>query len=309
MKLTGNVLITGSGFLARGIVRRATLENWDCEITILSRDVTKHHHMQIEFPKCRYIVGDICDLNGLSKAFVGHDLVIHAAAMKHIPEGELNVRETMRVNVTGSDNVARAAIEARVSKVIGISTDKVCHAVNVYGASKFLMERLFQEYDRMNLTHFSLCRYGNVLSSTGSVLNVWAEMLKRDGYVTATDPDMSRFWLTVNDAVDLILKSLDEPHGTITIPKCKSLDMRTFAHYTMPDAEFRYTGLRPGEKRYEELLTKEEASRTISTHRHFRLYPVTQKDFVKTVRTEFENGYTSDNCLKLTAGELAEMLK
>ena len=312
--LQGNIIITGgAGFLARAIVRRAIKENWDCAFTILSRDTVKHHAMRVEFPKCRYIIGDICDLNGLSKAFAGHDIVIHAAAQKHIPEGERDVRETIRVNVEGSENVCKAAIAAQIDKVIGISTDKVCHPVNVYGASKMMMERLFQEYDRMGLTQFRLVRYGNVLSSTGSVLTVWQKMLERDGFVSATSPHMSRFWMTVEQAIDAILLSLSEPHGTITVPKVKALDMATFAQYTMPDARFEYSGLRPGEKLHEELITIEERDYTSIDRSHFRLWPIGNKTsdvLQRNITTGlYQNGYRSDNCEQLTREELKEMLK
>ena len=307
MTLQGNIIITGgAGFLGRAIVRRAIKENWDCAFTILSRDTVKHHAMQVEFPRCRYIIGDICDLNGLSKAFAGHNIVIHAAAQKHIPEGERDVRETIRVNVEGSENVCKAAIASQIDKVIGISTDKVCHPVNVYGASKMMMERLFQEYDRMGLTQFHLVRYGNVLSSTGSVLTVWQKMLERDGFVSATSPHMSRIWMTVEQAVDAILLSLSEPHGTITIPKVKALDMATFAQYTMPDARFEYSDLRPGEKRYEELLTKEESPFAYNYSDYFGLNSSIANQPLSIMNT---GEYNSENCKQLTQEELREMLK
>ena len=314
MSLQGNIIVTGgAGFLGRAIVRRAINESWDCAFTILSRDTVKHHTMQVEFPNCRYLIGDIFDLSGLSKAFAGHDIVIHAAAQKHIPEGERDVREMIRVNVEGSINVARAAIMAQVDKVIGISTDKACHPVNVYGASKMMMERLFQEYDRMGLTEFRLVRYGNVLSSTGSVLTVWQKMLERDGFVTATSPYMSRFWMTVEQAVDAILLSLSEPHGTVTIPKVKALDMATFAKYTMPEARFEYIGLRPGEKLHEELLTIEERDYTSVDRNHFRLWPIGNKTndvLQRNITTRlYQDGYRSDNCEQFTRDELLEMLK
>lgn len=317
--LKGKILITGgAGFLGRAIVRRAISQGWDCSFTILSRDPEKHHKMQVEFPKCRYLVGDVCDLDGLSKAFAGHDVVIHAGAQKHIPDGERNVRETYRVNAQGSDNVARAAIIAQVDKVIGISTDKVCHPVNVYGMTKAIMERLFQEYDQMGLTEFHLVRYGNVLSSTGSVLTVWKNRLERDGFVTATDPDMTRFWMSIDQAVDTVLLALSEPHGTVTIPKCKALDMRTFAQYTMPEGtEFKYGGLRLGEKRHEELTTNEEAPFAIdcktldgSEIEFLTLYSQNRlsQSMIDNLNYSEAHGYRSDNCEQLTREELQEML-
>lgn len=316
MTLKGRIIITGgAGFLGRNIVSRAISEKWNCDFSILSRDPIKHHKMQQDFPKCRYIVGDICDLNGLSKAFTGHDIVIHAGAFKHIPDGERNVRETIRVNVEGSDNVARAAIMAQVNQVIGISTDKVCHPVNVYGATKMMMERLFQEYDRIGLTRFHLVRYGNVLASTGSVLTVWKKMLERDGFVTATSPDMTRFWMGIEQAVDAVLLSIGDAHGTVTIPKCKALDMGTFAKYTMPEgAEFRYTGLRPGEKKYEKLITEQESPFANEYDSYFRLYssvmPYNDPHGQETHSNRLtDDSYQSDNCEQLTRDELLEMLK
>jgi UDP-N-acetylglucosamine 4,6-dehydratase len=307
MTLKGNIILTGgAGFLGRAIVRRALTEKWDCAFSVLSRDPEKHHKMQREFPSVRYVVGDVCDLNGLTKAFVGHDIVVHAAAQKHISDGETNAEETMRVNYLGSVNVAHAALGAQIDKVVGISTDKACHPVNVYGLSKLAMERIFQEYDRKGLTQFHQTRYGNILQSTGSVLTIWKQMLERDGYVTATDPDMTRFWMTVEQAVDAVIASLDEPHGTITIPECKALDMRTFAEWTMPGVEFRYNGLRPGEKRYEELVTKEESQflEIAESDYYFRLHPVSGK-----AKGVLMTGYRSDNCERLARDELLEMLK
>ena len=307
--LTGNILITGSGFLAGAIVKRAVDEKWNCKITIYSRDPIKHHKMQVQYPQCKYIVGDICDLNGLSKAFIGHDIVFHTAALKHIPECEANPEETMRVNYGGTCNIARAALEAKVDKVVLISTDKAAHPINIYGVSKLAAERLFQKYSSYGLTNYHTVRYGNILGSTGSVLTVWRKMLERDGFVTATLPNMSRFWMTVEQAVDAILLSLSEPHSTITIPKVKALDMATFAEYTMPDVKFEYSGLRPGEKLHEELLTSEEMSSADNYPvGHIRLYSSLPSFSFGSYWT-FKDGYRSDNCEQLTRDELLEMLK
>lgn len=296
----------GAGTLGTAFIRRALLEGWRSKLTVYSRDPVKHQKQKREWGAVTYVVGDICDYDSLVKTMAGQDIVIHAGAMKHIPECEANPVETMRVNYEGSLNVAKAASEARVLKVVGVSTDKACHPINIYGASKMAMERIFQGYAKLDdRVGYQSVRYGNVLGSTGSVLKVWREMLDRDGYVTATDPDMTRFWLTVDDAVDLILKSLDEPSGTITIPKCKALDMRTFAEYTMPSGtEFKYTGLRPGEKRYEELITKEESYFSEDIGDVFRLHQSTSKP-IDTI--DFK--YTSNNCQRLTQSELLEMLK
>lgn len=309
--LSGNVLITGSGFLATAIVKRSVIDKWDCQITIYSRDPVKHHKIQSLYPQCKYIVGDVCDLNSLSKSFVGQDIVVHTAALKHIPECESNPEETMRVNYGGTRNVARAALEARVKKVVNISTDKSAHPINIYGISKLAGERLLQKYDSYGLTEYFQTRYGNILQSTGSVLTVWKQMLERDGFVTATDPHMSRFWMSIDQAVDCVLASLNNLHGTITIPKCKALDMRTFARYTIPGVNFLYNGLRPGEKRYEELITREESPfvNLININPmgdYFTLYPIVGNTPPESMKT---GEYRSDNCEQLTKEELEEMLK
>lgn len=258
--IEGNVLITGgSGSLGNAIVRRATAENWPCTITVFSRDPVKQLRMKRDYPHLRYVLGDVRDYDGVYRAIIGHDVVIHAGAMKHIPEGEINALECLDVNINGSINVASAALQAGVKKVIGISTDKVAYPVNCYGITKKALEYTFWEYNRFETTSYHLCRYGNVLGTTGSVVKVWRELLARDGYVTATSPDMSRFWMTVDQAVDIVLLALNESPGTVVIPLVPALDMRRFAEYTMPEGTvFRYSGLRPGEKLHERLLTEQE---------------------------------------------------
>lgn len=261
MGLAGNVFVTGgAGFLARALYKRARVEGWPCRFTCFSRDDHKHAALVRDFPEVTCVRGDVAgDGDMLAAAMAGHQLVIHAAAAKHVDISEFNVWDTKLVNVDGSQAVAWAAIKARVGRVIGISTDKVCHPVNTYGLTKGLMEKLFIEANRLSdETAFVLTRYGNVLGSTGSVLTVWKAMLAKDGFVTATDPDMTRFWLTGDQAVNLILIAAEAPAGTITIPRAPALAMRDMRAWFLPEAEFRYQGLRPGEKRYEEMLTSEE---------------------------------------------------
>lgn len=262
MGLQGNVFVTGgAGFLARALYRRARAEGWPCRFTAFSRDDHKHAALRRDFPEVACVRGDVAgDLELLAAAMAGHQTVIHAAAAKHVDLSEFNVWDTSRTNEDGSKAVAWAAVRARVGRVIAISTDKVCHAVNTYGMTKAMMERLLIEANHFSEeTTFALARYGNVLGSTGSVLTVWKAMLAKDGFVTATDPDMTRFWLTADQAVNLILIAAGAPAGTITIPRAPALAMSDMRAWFLPEAEFRYGGLRPGEKRYEELLTREEA--------------------------------------------------
>lgn len=316
-QLKGNILITGgAGYLGRAIVRRAMRKNWDCAFTILSRDTMKHHHQQqdlLEFktnrPFVRWIVGDICDYDGLSKSIAGHDVVIHAGALKHIPECESNPEETMRVNYEGSLNVASACIRHGVKQCIGISTDKACHPINIYGASKLAMERVFQKYNGYGVTAFHLCRYGNVLSSTGSFLTDWKRKLAQNpNRIETTSADMSRFWLSVEQAVDVILLALSEPAGTITIPKLPAASMDAIESWYIPEGtEIVHTGLRLGEKRHEELLTLEEADFWEGKHNYMRLHPVT--GYAMVPPGSGRGCYSSDTAPQLTREQFEELLK
>ena len=305
--MEGKILITGgAGTLGHAIVRHAKEKSWDARFTILSRDPLKLQSMQHEHPGCDYVLGDVCDLYATHKAMKGQDVVIHAAAQKHIPEGERHAESTTRINVIGSRNVAMAARLNNVSHVVGISTDKACYPVNTYGATKMLMERIFQEKNSSRSTSFHLVRYGNVLGSNGSVLEVWRDMIHNDGYITATHPDMTRFWLTENDAVDLVADSVVCDGGTILIPKLGALFMSEMAHYLYPDVEIKYSGLRPGEKMHERLLTEEESYFVTDIGNNILLRPMSGD------RNEFqiESGYTSDDpAFWITKDKLLGMLR
>jgi UDP-N-acetylglucosamine 4,6-dehydratase len=210
------------------------------------------------------------------------------------------------VNLQGSINVAEACLQNMVKKVVAISTDKVVHPVNTYGATKYLMEKVFQEYAVMqDTTSYNLVRYGNVLGSTGSVIQVWREMEKA-GKVYATDPDMSRFWLTVDNAVDIILMALEDPiqSGTVVIPMCKSTTMKSLAEYTL-NSEPEYTGIRPGEKRYEELLGAEESlyAQKSKVDDWIFLHPTTVPTSI-----EKEWWYDSEDCPQFTQEEIRNMI-
>lgn len=278
--LPHNVFITGgAGTLGKAIIARSKAMGWNAKFTVFSRDAHKHDKLNRIFPDVRCIIGDVRDTERLADLMVGHDLVIHAAAIKHIPQAEQNVGETISINVQGSISVALAAIEAGVEQVVGISTDKVCGAANTYGSTKYLMEKFFQSID--GDTMFNLVRYGNVIGSVGSVVEVWRDMYKRDGIVKATDPDMTRFWITPDQAVTLILKSLDQPNRTILIPWLPATTMKQLAEYVLPEeAIIEYTGLRPGEKRHEEMLTQEEGWYAEEAEQNYiRLWPTTMKPF------------------------------
>ncbi len=304
--LTGRILLTGgTGTLGRAFLKQAA--TWDCQVTVFSRDPMKQAAARKEFPNVRFVLGDVRDYNAMLLAMTGHDIVIHAAAQKHIPFGEANAAETHEINVNGSYKMAMAAIQAGVDKVVAISTDKVCYPVNVYGASKFLMERLILEAGQNSLhTTFHLCRYGNVMSSTGSVLEVWERQVEAGVTITVTDREMTRFWMTPRQAVDLVVRALDYEPNCILIPKIPALTMEQLAFYTYPSQHIEEIGLRPGEKRHERLVTREETRQmvveAIGGDQVYVLLPGIQRDHEGT-------GYTSDIAPELTRPEFMEMLR
>lgn len=300
----------GAGTLGRAIIRRSIEDGEKNLFTVYSRDPLKQHKLKKEFPDVTAVVGDILDFESLKMAMAGHDVVIHAAAMKHIPEAELYPTTCFDINVIGSLNVVRAAIEVGVKKVVGVSTDKVCHPVNAYGATKFMMERLFQEHALSEYgegTDFLLVRYGNVLASNGSVVQVWEQMLKDDGKITATDPDMTRFWLTQDDAAEIIKDALAHGNsGEIVIPNLSSLSMSRMKEYLYPDAEIEYVGMRPGEKRHECLITEEEC--------HFVYIPaypnyyILVPNVIGPFAVQSAKPFTSDDAKEITQERLLQML-
>lgn len=259
--LAGHVLITGgAGSLGTAIVERAKRDGWDCSFTIYSRDESKQAVLRERHPDLNYRLGDVRDAATLTRAMRGVDLVVHAAAYKRVPEAELESIACAQANVEGSIGVIDAALDARVPQVIGISTDKACHPINAYGQSKALMERLFQSQAMaQNRTTFHLVRYGNVLASRGSVIPILMAQAARGEPLTLTDPEMTRFWLTLDDAVDIVIAGLALPNGEIYVPACRSASMAAMAEAVAPGQPTRLVGDRGGEKRHETLLHEHEA--------------------------------------------------
>ncbi len=275
----------GAGFLGRALIKHFQLV-WNIEVTVYSRDEAKHAKARSMFPDAQFIIGDILDHERLESAMVGHDYVIHAAALKHVPQAETNVREATRINVDGSRNVFDAAIKARCRKVISISTDKACRPVNVYGFTKKLMERLGQEYNTYGDTQFNAVRYGNVIASTGSVIPIFREQA-RTRQLNITDPGMTRFWLSIQNAVALVDHSFkSQTPGTILVERIAASDMLTVAKaaarlelgadYDLDSITINTTGHRFGEKRHEELIAPEEVlhARQWGTSPYVEIHPI-----------------------------------
>jgi len=271
MNLMGNVLVTGgSGTLGRALVRTAYAQNWDAAFTVYSRSEFLQAQMRREFPEVRYVLGDVRDYDRLESAIAGHATVIHAAAMKRIPECEAHPTECFATNILGSQNVVRACLAQNVERCVGVSTDKACQAVTAYGASKLALEKIFKAQAARG--HFVLVRYGNVVASRGSVIPIWRKQAEQGLPLSVTDLGATRFWMSESMAVQTVLRSLDtvsghtliesgtflHPSGSILIPKLGSLSLKDMAHIVAPGAGLDEIGWRSLEKRHEWLVHADE---------------------------------------------------
>lgn len=266
-----SILITGgTGSFGRALARRLlALEEGPQRIVVLSRDELKQHQLTTDLTKhdpgerMRYFIGDVRDADRLKTAFRGVDYVIHAAAMKQVPACEYNPTEAIRTNVEGAVNVVNAAIEAGVKSVLALSTDKAVNPANLYGATKACAERLFVHANSLagSLdTRFSCVRYGNVLGSRGSVLQVWRDQKAIGQKLTLTDPLMTRFWITMTQAVQFVLESLERMQGgEIWIPKLPSVTMADMADAVAQGGGWERIPVRQGEKVHEVLLGPDES--------------------------------------------------
>lgn len=265
--LRGNVFITGgAGFLARGILRRARRDGWDCSFTVYSRDEEKQRKLRSNYTGVRCVLGDITDISRLALAMIGHQVVIHTAALKYIPECEVNVSECLRVNILGTKAVMEAAVEAGVDTVVCVSTDKAPQPVNTYGMSKALVERLVHEGIPGN-TGFNAVRYGNVIGSTGSVWPVWKEQALTDGRIQVTDPTMTRYMMGVDQAIDTILQAENsQSGGLVIIPRPKAVKMGSLAEAVAHrlGVPTHVVGPRPGEKTHEQMISPYELRRVMA---------------------------------------------
>lgn len=275
--LPTNVLITGgTGTLGQAIVARAKRDGLATRFTIFSRDEVKQAEMKARYPDERYVLGSVTDREAIVMAAGGQSAIIHAAAYKQVPAAEVNTREAIHANVYGSQNVIHAALYGGVETVVGISTDKACAPVNAYGMTKALMEKAWQEAAAMQpySSRFVLCRYGNVLGSRGSVLPFFRAQAKAGGPITVTDARMTRFWLTPDQAVDLVFKCFDwrVETGSILVPQAPASNVIDLAwavarEFGLGPKDVRDIGIRPGEKLHEQLIHRGEAQHTVMAPR------------------------------------------
>lgn len=263
------VLVTGgTGTFGKTFARKMLREHNPKKIIIFSRDEFKQHEMRtngFDHPKLRYFIGDVRDHERLMRAFDGVDVVIHAAALKQVPACEFNPFEAVKTNVIGSQNVIAAAIDAGVKRVMAISTDKAVDPINLYGATKLTAERLFLQgnaYSSAGHAVFSCVRYGNVHGSRGSVVPLFQEQAK-SGVLKVTDDRMTRFWLTIDHGVDFVIRAIERMRGgDIFVPKLPSVRLTDLACAIAPEARIDITGIRPGEKLHETLISQFEAPKT-----------------------------------------------
>jgi UDP-N-acetylglucosamine 4,6-dehydratase len=263
------ILLTGgTGSFGQHFIRTA-LARWSpAAIRVFSRDELKQSVMerQIDDDRLRFLLGDVRDRDRLRRAVDGVDIVIHAAALKQVPACEYNPFEAVRTNILGAQNVAEVCIDAGVRRAVALSTDKAVSPTNLYGATKLCAERLFVQsnvYAGARETRLSCVRYGNVVGSRGSVLPLFTEQAA-SGELTVTDERMTRFWITLDQAVQFVADSVARMQGgELFIPKIPSMRVLDLAEAVAPGARIRYTGIRPGEKLHEALLTPEEARHTV----------------------------------------------
>lgn len=274
------VLVTGgTGSFGRAFIQRALATEQVKAIRIFSRDELKQYQMQKDFhndPRLHFFLGDVRDQERLRRALEGVDIVIHAAALKHVPLCEYNPFEAVKTNIVGGMNVINAAIDSGVKKVIALSTDKAVNPVNLYGATKLCAERLFIQgntYAGGGYPRFACVRYGNVVGSRGSVVPLFLEQ-RKTGILTITNASMTRFWITLPQAVQLVLDALvDMQGGEIFVPKLPSVKIVDMAKTIAPKAQLQVTEIRPGEKIHEALLTDAEARHTLEFKNKYVVTP------------------------------------
>jgi UDP-N-acetylglucosamine 4,6-dehydratase len=275
------VLITGgTGSFGKQFVEIALREHAPRKLIIFSRDELKQSDMRQTFseqryPCMRYFIGDVRDRDRLYRAMDGVDVVIHAAALKQVPTAEYNPIEVIKTNVLGGANLIDAAIDRNVQKVIALSTDKAANPVNLYGATKLCSDKLFvaaNGYSGQHGTRFSVVRYGNVMGSRGSVIPFFQQM-RSTGVLPLTDPKMTRFWITLEQAVKFVVRNLERMEGgEIFVPKIPSMKIVDLARAIAPECRLDIIGVRPGEKLHETMVPEDDARNTFEYEDYFVIH-------------------------------------
>jgi len=323
-----NILITGgTGSFGKKFTKILLEKYTPNKIIIYSRDELKQYEMAQEFThiSMRFFIGDVRDANRLKKAMKDVDFVIHAAALKHVPIAEYNPMECIKTNINGAQNVIDAALDNNVEKVIALSTDKAANPVNLYGATKLASDKLFVAANNLtgqSNTSFSVVRYGNVVGSRGSVVPFFQKLIK-DGStkLPITDIKMTRFFITLEDGVNFVLKNFSRMKGgEIFIPKIPSMKIVNMAKAIAPDLPYDIIGIRPGEKLHEIMCPSDDSHLTLEFDDHFVITPTIQftsnrnyeKNLLNEMGTMVAQGFeynSGNNTEWLSEEKLLEMIK
>jgi len=295
------------------------------KIIVFSRDEFKQYQMQKmeEFApfidKLRFFIGDVRDKERLMRAFDGVDIVVHAAALKQVPACEYNPFEAVKTNILGAQNIIDCAIDKGIQKVVALSTDKACAPINLYGATKLCSDKLFiagNSYCGDKSTRFSVVRYGNVAGSRGSVIPYFQKLVKEGAKeLPITDMKMTRFWLKLDQAVDIVLEAIDTMQGgELYVKKIPSMKMTDLAKAIAPDIKQLEIGIRPGEKIHEQMITSEDAPNTIELNNFYIILPQIDLEYIvhkypnaKKVPTDFEY-HSGNNDKWLTVNEMRDLI-
>ena len=274
------VLLTGgTGSFGKKFTEVLLRDYNPSKLIIFSRDELKQHEMRLVYddPRLRYFIGDVRDKERLHRAIQGVDVLIHAAALKQVPSCEYNPFEAVKTNILGASNIIDVAIDAGVKKVLALSTDKAVNPINLYGATKLVAEKLFVQgnaYAGAGGTQFSCVRYGNVVGSRGSVIPVFQRQ-RATGRITITDERMTRFWITLEQGVQFVIKCIDLMQGgEVFVPKIPSMRIVDLADIIAPGCKRAAIGVRPGEKLHEVLVSRDESRYTLEFDDMYLIQPV-----------------------------------
>ena len=321
-----SILITGgTGSFGKAFIRRVLTKYPDVKrIVVFSRDELKQFEMQQtlstqEYPQLRYFLGDVRDADRLRRALEGIDVVIHAAALKQVPAAEYNPFECIKTNVLGAQNLIEGCLDTKVSRVVALSTDKAAAPINLYGATKLCSDKLFTSLNNISGgrdIRASVVRYGNVMGSRGSVIPFFLDR-KDSGELPITDPEMTRFNITLDEGVDMVLWALENMRGgELFVPKIPSYRILDLAEAIGPDCEKPVVGIRPGEKVHEEMITESDSLNTLDIGKYYALLPsapdTLRKTYMKEGASEVPKGFRYDsgsNTDFLTVDELRDLIR
>jgi UDP-N-acetylglucosamine 4,6-dehydratase/5-epimerase len=281
-ELNGSVILVtgGTGSFGKAFLRHALAHLDPKRVVVFSRDELKQYELRQQLaddPRLRWFIGDVRDRQRLARAMHGVDYVVHAAALKQVDTAEYNPSEYIATNVTGSQNVADAAIETGVRKVIALSTDKASSPINLYGATKLVCDKLFvsaNHYAANHPTRFAVVRYGNVIGSRGSVVPLFRRLAAEGRSLPITDKRMTRFWITLEQAVKFVVDSFDQMQGgELFVPRIPSMRILDLVEAVAPDATTHEIGIRPGEKLHEEMIARDDSRRTLRAADRYVVQP------------------------------------